>query len=75
MSLHISFSRSRGLLVVFPSLDMTVQRNKGQPQNVFSELEGFAVSFCESGAAVLDLISKKRFEILMMGRRMPYGRE
>ena len=38
---------------------------------MFLEFEGFAVSSCENGAAALDLIIEKRFEILMIGHRMP----
>lgn len=38
---------------------------------MFLEFEGFVVSSCESGAAALDLISKKHFEILLIGYRIP----
>jgi len=38
---------------------------------MFLEFEGFAVSCCESGAAALDLINRKHFEILMIGHRIP----
>jgi CheY-like chemotaxis protein len=38
---------------------------------MFLEFEGLVVSSCESGAAALDLISKKRFEVLLIDYRMP----
>jgi CheY-like chemotaxis protein len=38
---------------------------------MFLEFEGFVVSSCESGAAALDLISKKRFKALLVDYRMP----
>ncbi len=38
---------------------------------MFLEFEGFVVSSCESGAAALDLITKKHFEVLLIDYRMP----
>ena len=38
---------------------------------MFLEFEGFLVSSCGGGAAALDLISKKHFEILLIGYRIP----
>ncbi|HUJ18841.1 MAG TPA: response regulator [Nitrospirota bacterium] len=38
---------------------------------IFLEFEGYIVSTCESGAAALDLIRKKHFEILLIDYRMP----
>jgi CheY-like chemotaxis protein len=38
---------------------------------MFLEFEGFVVCSCESGASALDLISKKYFDILLIGYRMP----
>ena len=38
---------------------------------MFLEFEGFVVNSCESGAAALDLISKKCFDILLIGYSVP----
>lgn len=38
---------------------------------MFLEFEGFVVYSCDRGATALDLMSKLRFDILLIGYRMP----